>query len=75
MHAIQMLEEELIVEVVLFAEVAPRMGQDLYLLLIAHISEHNVVLQELYIVKLLLSDEDEPPLHTDLAECFLVVYF
>jgi hypothetical protein len=75
MHSTKMVKEQLVIEVILLAEIAPWMRQDFCLLLRAHISKLDMVLQIFDIVKLLLSNEDKPSFNTDPTESLLVVSF
>ena len=53
-----MVSKYLVIEVVLLAEVTPRMRQDLSLLIITNITILDMILERLGIVEFLLSNED-----------------
>ncbi len=71
-HSLQMVQKDLVVEVVLLAEVAPRMGQDFCALLRPWVAVLNVISQLPHVVDALLSDEHRPARQTHLAESLLV---
>jgi hypothetical protein len=71
-HSLQMVQKDLVVEVVLLAEVAPRMGQDFCTLLRPWVAVLNVISQLPHVVDALLSDEHRPARQTHLAESLLV---
>ena len=74
MHSIQMINEYQLVEEVFFAEIAPRVRQDLSLLFSARVSMFDM-LRKLFahIVESLLSDKHQAALHAYFAESLLVL--
>lgn len=68
----EVVEEKLVVEEVLFAEVAPGMREDFGLSVIAWVSVLNMGFEFLDVVDPLLPNEYESAFETNLAEGFLV---
>ncbi len=72
MHPLQVVQKYLVVKKVLFAEVAPRMRQDLCALFGTRIAMLNMLSQLLNVVNSLLSNKYRPASQTHFAECLLM---
>jgi hypothetical protein len=74
-HAVKVVREELVVEVVLLTKVAPWVRQDFCLPITAHVSELDVIFQVFCIVEFLFSDEYQSSFEANLAERLLMIHF
>jgi len=72
MGPLQVVHEAELIEVVLFAEVAPGVGQDLGTPLVGGVSVLDVLPELLDVVDAVLANKDSAALETDFAESFLV---
>ena len=74
MLSAQMVEEDLVIEEVLLAEIAPGVRQDLSLPVGAWVPVVDVISYHFDVVKALLPNEDQSTFQTDLAKGLLVLF-